>query len=101
MNLVRRGIMWICATCNRGDPASNHGNFRLNFYGSAKAMEPHVAKKLVIDSEILKAESIEVRVFLGDDDSLTIATCRAAATHPIIKQSHVNHTSGGVKKKII
>lgn len=63
-------------------------------------MEPHVAKKLVVDSEILKAENIEVGVLVGDDDSSTIAACRAAANHPIIKQSDVNHTSGGVEKKL-
>lgn len=88
----------ICATCHRGGPASNHENCRLNFYGSAKAMEPHVAKKLVVDSEILRGENLEVGILVGDDDSSTIAACRAAANHPIIKQSDVNHTSGGVKK---
>ncbi|KAK0171516.1 hypothetical protein PV327_011158 [Microctonus hyperodae] len=63
--------------------------------GQLTGMEPHVAKKLVVDSDILKAENIEVGVLVGDDDSSTIATCRAAANHPIIKQSDVNHTSGG------
>lgn len=90
----------ICATCNRGGPPSEHKNCRQNFFGSAKAMEPHVAKKLVVDSDILKAQNIEVGVLVGDDDSSTIAACRAAANHPIIKQSDVNHTSGGVKKKL-
>jgi hypothetical protein len=60
-------------------------------------MEPHVAKKLVVDSAIFQSDNAEVGVSI-DDDSSTAAACQAASTHPIIKQSDVNHDSGGVKK---
>nr|XP_012218851.1 PREDICTED: uncharacterized protein LOC105670095 [Linepithema humile] len=88
-----------CRKCGKDGPTPEH-NCRRNFYGSAKAMEVHVAKKIVVESEILRNENVEIGVLVGDDDSSTIAACRAAANHPIIKQSDVNHTSGGVKKKM-
>lgn len=88
-----------CRKCEKDSPTPNH-DCRRNFYGSAKAMEAHVAKKIVVESEILRNENIQIGVLVGDDDSSTIAACRAASSHSIIKQSDVNHTSGGVKKKI-
>lgn len=88
-----------CRKCGKDDPTLKHDRSR-NFYGSARAMEAHVAKKIVVESEILRNANIEVGILVGDDDSSTIAACRAASSHPIIKQSDVNHTSGGVKKKI-
>jgi hypothetical protein len=60
-------------------------------------MEPHVTKRLVVDSAIFQSENAEVRKLIGDDDSSTIMACWAANTHPIIKQSDVDHASGGVK----
>ncbi|XP_011685184.1 PREDICTED: uncharacterized protein LOC105448359 [Wasmannia auropunctata] len=82
-----------CKKCSMDGPTPDH-DCRKNFYESAKAMEAHVAKKIVTESEILRNENIEIGVLVGDDDSSTIAACRAAASHPIIKQSDVNHTSG-------
>ncbi|XP_071641015.1 uncharacterized protein [Temnothorax longispinosus] len=71
---------------------------RLNFRGSAKAMESHAANKLVNESDILKSKNVEIGILVGDDDSSAIAACRAGASHSIAKLSDVNHTSKGVKK---
>jgi len=48
-------------------------------------MEAHVAKKIVVESEILRNENIQIGVLVGDDDSSTIVACRVASSHPIIK----------------
>ncbi|XP_015120753.1 uncharacterized protein LOC107043683 [Diachasma alloeum] len=63
-------------------------------------MKPHVGKKLVVESEILKAQNTEVGILVGDDDSSTIAACRNASDHPILKRSDKNHASGGLRKQL-
>jgi len=94
------------STCNRKCKKCDvkHSPFdhdcRLNFKGSAKAMEAHVANKLVNESAILKLKNVQVGVLIGDDDSSTIAACCAGASHCIAKFSDVNHTSKGVKKQL-
>lgn len=88
-----------CKKCDLNGNSLDH-DCRRNFYGSAKAMEPHVGKNLVVESEILKSHNVEVGVLIGDDDSSTIAACRSASNHDIIKQSDRNHAGGGVKKQL-
>ena len=88
-----------CKSCDMGQSPWNH-DCRLNFWGSAKAMEGHVANKLVNESTILKSKNVEIGVLIGDDDSSAISACRAGASHPIGKLSDVNHTSKGVKKEL-
>ncbi|XP_048514968.1 uncharacterized protein LOC125501888 [Athalia rosae] len=83
-----------CRKCDSSNNPPDH-DCRKNFYGSAKAMEPQVAKKIVVESDVLRINKVEVGVLIGDDDSSTIDI-----KHPIIKQSDVNHTSGGVKKQL-
>ncbi|XP_011859310.1 PREDICTED: uncharacterized protein LOC105556809 [Vollenhovia emeryi] len=82
-----------------GQDPRNH-DCRRNFWGSAKAMEPHVAKNLVNSSEVLKSQNLQVGVLIGDDDSSTIAACRSTSSHPIVKFSDKNHASGGVTKEL-
>ncbi|XP_011171636.3 uncharacterized protein LOC105204279 [Solenopsis invicta] len=89
----------MCKKCNATDQPPDH-DCRKNFDGSAKAMEPHVAKKLIVNSSILRAQNVEVGVLIGDDDSTTNAVCQAASKHSIVKQSDMNHTSNGVKKRL-
>ncbi|XP_024891144.1 uncharacterized protein LOC112466982 [Temnothorax curvispinosus] len=89
-----------CKKCDNNDGHVPDHDCRRNFYGSAKAMEPCVGKKLVVESEILKSQNVEVGVLIGDDDSSTIAACRSASNHPILKQSDKNHASKGVKKQL-
>ncbi|XP_071578827.1 uncharacterized protein [Temnothorax nylanderi] len=103
---VKTGLVLDYASCNRkckrcdmGHDPRNH-DCRKNFWGSAKAMEPHVAQNLVNNSTILKSQNVEVGVLIGDDDSSTIAACRATSSHPIVKFSDTNHAAGGVTKKL-
>ena len=88
-----------CKKCDKGRTPFDH-DCRLNFWGSAKAMEAHVANKIVNESSILKSKNIQVGILVGDDDSSTIASCRAGASHAIGKLSDVNHTSKNVKKEL-
>lgn len=69
---------------------------RLNFWGSAKAMEPRAAVMLVVESKLLQETNTEVGVFSADNDSCSISAIQAAASHMIIKQSDMNHTKKGV-----
>ncbi|XP_011858949.1 PREDICTED: uncharacterized protein LOC105556464, partial [Vollenhovia emeryi] len=103
---AKTGLVLDYATCNRkckqcdmGHDPTNH-DCRKNFWGSAKAMEPHVAQNLVNNSTILKSQNVEVGILIGDDDSSTIAACRSTSSHPIVKFSDTNHTSGGVTKEL-
>ena len=81
---------------NDGNP--NNHDCRKNYLGSAKGMESHVAKKLIVESKVLKAQNLEVGVFIQDDDSSSIAQCRAASSHPKIKESDTN--AKGVEKQL-
>lgn len=49
-------------------------NCRKNFYGSVKAMEPHVAKNLIVNSSILQSGNAEVRVLLLQYVGLLVLT---------------------------
>lgn len=88
-----------CKQCDMGHDPRNH-DCQKNFWGSAKAMEPHVAQNLVNNSTILKFQNVEVGVLIGDDDSSTIAACRSISSNPIVKFSDTNHASGGVIKEL-
>lgn len=88
-----------CKKCDNGNSPDNH-DCRVNFWGSAKAMESHVGKNLVTNSSILKSKNLEVGILIGDDDSSTITACRNSSSHHIVKHSDKNHTSTGVKKQL-
>ena len=88
-----------CKKCEMGRSPFDH-DCRLNFCGSAKAMEAHAANKLVNKSDILKSQSVKVGILVGDDDSASISAVRANASHPEGKLSDTNHTSKGVKKQL-
>lgn len=84
-----------CKACDYGVPIEMH-DCRRNFYGSAKGMEPDAAVDLIAHSEILKELNMEVGVFVGDNDSSSIAAIRKACGHDVVKLSDKNHTSKGV-----
>ncbi|KAH0553362.1 hypothetical protein KQX54_002139 [Cotesia glomerata] len=80
------------AKCDRGHLSDDH-DCRMNFVGSAKAMEPHAAMALTKDNPILQACNIEVGIFIADNDSSSICAVKAASHHEVLKQSDKNHTS--------
>ncbi|KAF2884669.1 hypothetical protein ILUMI_21504 [Ignelater luminosus] len=73
---------------------------RLNFVGSAKAMEPHAAVLLTKDHPILSECNIETGILIADNDSSSVCVARAANDHEILKQSDKNHTSKGVVSEL-
>lgn len=61
-----------CKKCDMRSSPFDH-NCRLNFWGSAKAMEAHVANKLVNKNSSLKSTNLRIRILVGDDDSSSIS----------------------------
>jgi len=85
----------ICENGLRTGKVSTH-DCRLNFHGSAKAMEADGAKQLLTNSEVLKNANVEVAVFIGDNDSSSMSAIQNVSKHVIVKQSDMNHSTKGV-----
>lgn len=64
-----------CKFCDLGRKKDDH-DCRMNFEGSAKAMEASAGADLINNSNILKEANLEARVLIGDEDSCTIAAVR-------------------------
>ncbi|KAK0160250.1 hypothetical protein PV328_007678 [Microctonus aethiopoides] len=71
-----------CRMCALGHPKSEH-DCRLNFIGSAKAMEPFAVASMTSNSKIFKEHNIEVGILIGDDDS----DCGCPCCKPITRNS--------------
>nr|XP_046484383.1 uncharacterized protein LOC124220050 [Neodiprion pinetum] len=71
---------------------------RLNFYGSAKAMEAAAGVELVNHSSILKEAGLQVRAIIGDEDSSMIAAVRAdnptQEFHKLCDKNHLTKNFG-------
>lgn len=88
-----------CKKCYSESNPANH-DCRFNFWNTAKAMEPDVTKEIITSCTILQSKNLEVEVLIDDDNSSTIADCRAANSHTIVKHSDINHASSNVKKEL-
>lgn len=64
-----------CKMCDLGHAKDDH-DCRLNYEGSAKAMEADAGVQLVNHSKILQECGLQVRVIIGDEDSSIIAAVR-------------------------
>lgn len=84
-----------CRLCDLGHSVSDH-DCRLNFSGSAKAMEPKAALLLTKDNPILNECNLEVGIVIADNDSSSICAIRSGSNHEVLKQSDKNHTSKGL-----
>lgn len=84
-----------CKMCSLGHKPEDH-DCRLNFEGSAKAMEPRAAVLLTKNNSIFIECCVELGVFIGDNDSSSIFAIRSVINYEIVKQSDKNHTSKGV-----
>ncbi|KAJ8674335.1 hypothetical protein QAD02_005597 [Eretmocerus hayati] len=84
-----------CAKCHLGHEKSDH-DCRLNFEGSVKSMESRAAVLLTKDNEILKKCSLQLGIFIADNDSTATLAVREVNDHEIVKQSDKNHTTKGV-----
>lgn len=73
-----------------GSPQDKH-DCRLNFRGTAKAMEADLGAELIVNSTILKQSNMRVRVVIGDEDASTMAAVRGYSQHRIFKICDRNH----------
>ena len=92
-----------CKMCDlassRECPVKEH-DCRLNFAGSAKAMEPKAAVELINNNPILMEANLEIGIIIADNDSSSICAVRNAINYEIIKQADKNHTSKGVVNEL-
>ena len=75
-----------CRMCDLGHDPKDH-DCRLNFVGSAKAMEPAAAAELANNNEIFKQCNVELGIMIADNDSNHISAVRAGSDHEVIKHS--------------
>lgn len=88
-----------CKMCDAGLSIDSH-DCRLDFVGSAKAMEPRAAVLLTKDNPILNACNLEVGIIIADNDSSSICAVRSVSKHEVVKQADKNHTSKGVVNEL-
>lgn len=88
-----------CKMCDLGHSPDDH-DCRLNFEGSAKAMEPKAAVQLINKNSILDDCHVQVGIMIADNDSSSISAVRNSSNHEIIKQADKNHTSKGVVNEL-
>lgn len=81
-----------CNLCDKGRAQKDY-DCRLNFRGSAKAMEADVGAQLVNDSKILEEIGLRPRVVTGDDDSTLVPAIERTKRHhgKVFKLSDNNH----------
>lgn len=78
--------------CDLGHNKDNH-DCRVNFQGSAKAIEAEAGAALINRSEIPKEVRLNIRVVIGDEDNSTIASVRKSSLHSIHKLADKNYIS--------
>ena len=88
-----------CRMCDLGHRVDDH-NCRLNFEGSAKAMESRAAVLLTNNNSILNECNLQVGVMIADNNSSSICAVRNASNHEIVKQADKNHTSKGLVNEL-
>lgn len=90
-----------CRICDvskmQNRPPREH-DCRLNFFGSAKAMEADGAVELITSSQILKEANCEIAGFIGDNDSCSKSSVEDKSNHAIIKLNDMNHSKKGISK---
>lgn len=89
----------ICSLCSNGHDLNDH-DCRLNFRGSAKAMEPDMAAQLVVHNKDLEDENVIIGTVVGDEDASTMCRIRRESAHVIAKESDMNHNTKSVSNKL-
>jgi hypothetical protein len=89
-----------CRQCDiavrTGAPSSDH-DCRVNYFGSSKGMEAHVASTLFKRS---KDQGLVYSTLIGDDDASTLARLRKEVDGEIEKISDPTHTKRGLKGRL-
>ncbi|XP_058801515.1 uncharacterized protein LOC131670148 [Phymastichus coffea] len=84
-----------CRKCDLGYSKDSH-DCRLNFVGTAKAMESFAAVKLTKENSLLASCNVEIGIIISDNDSSSMAAMRNSLDYEIVKQADKNHTSKDV-----
>ncbi|KYQ49305.1 hypothetical protein ALC60_11637 [Trachymyrmex zeteki] len=79
-----------CLKCELGHKKEDH-DCRMNFRGSAKAMEADAGVQLINHSNVLQEVGLQVRVIIGDEDSSMIAAKLAIQIKRIPDHVFGNH----------
>ncbi|XP_062617807.1 uncharacterized protein LOC134279410 isoform X3 [Saccostrea cucullata] len=88
----------ICAAAKvKGVPPRKH-KCRVNWTGSAKAMEPAMACQMLKNVE---DEGVKVTTLIMDNDSTTLSRVKASVNPNISKKSDSNHTKKGFTGSLI
>ena len=86
-----------CSLCDAGHPKTDHP-CRLNWTGSAKAMEADSGVELIMNSKILKRNNLQVKCVIGDEDSSTMAAIKKAKPdfkiHKLADSNHLKKKFG-------
>ena len=96
------GYAVCCKTCRVCDHASARKvpprvhDFRKNWYGSAKAMEPSMVVEMIQKAN----EAVKIGTIIGDDDTTTIARVRAEVDESIKKCSDKNHVRKSLSNEL-
>lgn len=89
-----------CRMCDLGHGKDTH-DCRLNYEGSAKAMEADAGTQLVNHSKILEEAGLQVRVIVGDEDSSMMAAVRKDKSEVTFhKLSDKNHLTKNVSNEL-
>lgn len=75
-----------CRKCELGHPKEDH-DYRMNYVGSAKGMEPYAAVLLTKDNPILTQCHLEIGIVIADNDSSSICAIRNSSNHEVVKQA--------------
>lgn len=79
----------VCEASQRLNKLPRDHDCRVNWSGSAKAMEPDVGAELV--KSCGNKHQAKIGILIGDDDSATIKKVRESVTHEVEKWSDVVH----------
>lgn len=85
-----------CWGCDAGVPHECEGVFK----GSAKAMEPEAAVRMVVRNNDLDEVGVVVKALAGDDDASTMAAIKRVCPHFVEKWHDHNHTQKHVKNDL-
>ncbi|XP_077277706.1 uncharacterized protein LOC143905914 [Temnothorax americanus] len=88
-----------CRLCQAGHSLDDH-DCRLNWTGSARAMEPDIAVEITAKNKDFEEHNVKLGTLIGDDDSSTIAAVRRECSHPVAKWSDLNHATKKLSKAL-
>lgn len=90
-NRTRNRMCQICKMSKPGQAPKEH-DCRLNFQGSAMAMEANAGNDMINNSTIMRAAGVDPRIVVGDEDSPTMCPVRRDSVNQKFKLYDGNHS---------